>query len=168
MTVKPLVLLRAATKVAGLFALAVPHAAYARSITHDVPPSVLIAYCATQPIDSETRASFTGTDGKVLTGTVECDAHDLQELAAGGNDDVPGIGDDDGTPDQGGGNDDDGPEDANDDHGGDDSEDESGDDHGNHSGDDSSGDSSDDSSDDSDESEDESGDDNSGHGGDDH
>lgn len=160
MSVKPLALLRVATKVAGMLALSFPHAAHAANINSQVPTDALLEFCSTQPADSETRAKFIATDGTEIVGTVECDSHDLQELANGGSDDTPGVeGDDDGTPDQGGANEDDANEDANDDNGGDDSSDDSGDD--------SSDDSSDDSEDSGDDSSDDSGDDSSDDEGDD-
>ena len=158
MNVKPLAMLRAATKVAAILAIGVSHPVLAANINKQIPAELILGFCADKPANSETRASFTASDGSIVTGTVECDPEDLAELA-GDDDGVPG--DDDGTPDQGGDNDDDSDDDLDDDNGGDDDSSDDSDD----SFDDDSSDDSDDSDDDSSDDSDDSNDDNSGHGG---
>lgn len=134
----------ASTSIAVLLLLT--HAVQAENINKKVPAEVLDAFCATQPVGSETKAQFTAADGSVITGEVECEAedrasgsddpatHDLTDDSVTGVDDNPG--DDDSLSDDSGSDDD-----SEDDNGsgGSGSDDHGGDDHGGDDGNDDSG-----------------------------
>lgn len=60
--------------------------AQAKSIKDQVPAEALAAYCSQVGVNTETMATITLDANTVLTGTVHCEAEDLQ---AGVSDDTP-------------------------------------------------------------------------------
>ena len=97
-----------ATSVLAIAAVWSGAAGASSSIKDSIPPADLAAYCAAAGVGTETIATFTLSDGTVLTGSVHCEAEDLAGSTDGGDssdildtsdDDSALTGDDDGEDD---------------------------------------------------------------------